>query len=131
MLFSFWTNNYIFRLFFVIFCQQNLAQLLLSLSLRTSTTFSPMSVDVLANAKKVAKPELTNSQTHKSQEQRLTKTNFSGRASCLARGWLWDSSSCECLCPGRPYPQCPTQYVYDYQVDKNMDTPREEECILL
>lgn len=38
-----------------------------------------------------------------------------GRASCLARGWLWDSSSCECLCPGRPYPQCPTQYVFDYQ----------------
>ena len=85
-----------------------------------------MSVDVLANAKKVAKPELklTNRKT-------MVKTNFSGRASCLARGWLWDSSSCECLCPGRPYPQCPTQYVFDYQVDKNMDTPYEEECISL
>jgi len=38
-----------------------------------------------------------------------------GRASCLARGWVWDTSSCECICPGRPYPQCPTQYVFDYQ----------------
>jgi len=38
-----------------------------------------------------------------------------GRASCLARGWLWDSGSCECICPGRPYPHCPTQYVFDYQ----------------
>lgn len=38
-----------------------------------------------------------------------------GRGSCLARGWYWDPASCDCMCPGRPYPGCPSGYVYDYQ----------------
>jgi len=36
------------------------------------------------------------------------------RANCLASGWHWDQATCQCMCPGRPYPACPSSYVYDY-----------------
>jgi hypothetical protein len=36
------------------------------------------------------------------------------RAACVAAGWHWDSPTCQCMCPDRPYPACPSSYVYDY-----------------
>ena len=36
------------------------------------------------------------------------------RAECLDRGWDWDTEHCRCLCPGRPYPPCPSTFVFDY-----------------
>jgi len=40
--------------------------------------------------------------------------NKEERMKCLSSGWHWDSSTCQCMCPDRPYPICPSSYVFDY-----------------
>ena len=47
-------------------------------------------------------------------ECRCACKNAEERDSCLSQGWHWDRDSCQCMCPGRPYPMCPSSYMFDY-----------------
>lgn len=49
-------------------------------------------------------------------ECRCSCTNLKERDTCLAKGWHWDRDTCQCMCPGRPYPSCPSSYMFDYSV---------------
>ena len=58
------------------------------------------------------------------------------RAQCLERGWSWDSDHCQCMCPGQPYPTCPTGYVFDYKYTCSCIAPHvpgitEEEIVFV
>ena len=53
------------------------------------------------------------------------------RAQCRDKGWTWDSSLCQCMCPGQPYPTCPTGYFYDYIDTCSCITPHVPGSIFL
>jgi len=47
-------------------------------------------------------------------ECRCSCTNLQERDMCLEKGWHWDRDACQCMCPGRPYPTCPSSFMFDY-----------------
>ena len=47
-------------------------------------------------------------------ECRCACNNHNERDTCLAIGWHWDRDTCKCMCPHRPYPTCPNNYMFDY-----------------
>lgn len=37
------------------------------------------------------------------------------REDCIQKGWYWNSDLCHCMCPNRPYPTCPSGYIFDHE----------------
>jgi len=64
---------------------------------------------------KAQSQDCSSKQTFLPYECSCVCNNKADRAACLSSGWHWDRSTCQCMCPGRPYPQCPSSYVFDYQ----------------
>ena len=64
---------------------------------------------------KVKPQDCSSKQTFVPYECSCACTNKADRAACISAGWHWDRSICQCMCPGRPYPACPSSYVFDYQ----------------
>ena len=47
-------------------------------------------------------------------ECRCSCRNALERDACLAKQWYWNPDLCTCMCPNRPYPTCPTSYIFDH-----------------
>lgn len=41
--------------------------------------------------------------------------NIQERDRCIAQNWYWSPELCQCMCPNRPYPTCPTGYIFDHE----------------
>lgn len=63
----------------------------------------------------VTPAQCTSRQFFLSTECRCTCSDSDARDACLARNWFWNPDLCQCMCPNRPYPTCPTGYIFDHE----------------